>query len=156
MCVSISSTTFVSSITHSKKKWARYDKNVYWSSCKVPVFLVRFNETWIFSAYFRKVTKHQISWKSLQWDPSERRTDMTKLSHFSQFCERTYKFIFCEARSLITVFTLACQWIPFCDSWNQTASSYNLHFGITLSAYLQWSIHFVFPKQNAVQAPSPH
>jgi len=43
MCVLIFSTTFVWNISHSKKKWARYDKkNVYWSSCKEPVIPVRF------------------------------------------------------------------------------------------------------------------
>jgi len=26
----------------SKKKWARYDKNVFWSSCKIPVIVVPF------------------------------------------------------------------------------------------------------------------
>ena len=40
-CVLISSINFVWNISHSKKKWARYDKNVYWSSCKVPFILVR-------------------------------------------------------------------------------------------------------------------
>ena len=35
-CVLVSSTTFIWNISHSKKKWARYDKkNVYWSSCRV-------------------------------------------------------------------------------------------------------------------------
>jgi len=48
----------------------------------VPVIFARFNETWIFSK-----VKHQISWKSNQWEPScsmrtdrqtDGRTDMTK------------------------------------------------------------------------------
>jgi len=34
-CVLIFSTTFVWNISHSKKKWARYDQNVYRSACKV-------------------------------------------------------------------------------------------------------------------------
>jgi hypothetical protein len=42
MCVLIFSTTFVRNISHSKKKWPRYDKNVHWSPCTVPFILVRF------------------------------------------------------------------------------------------------------------------
>jgi len=42
MRVLIFSTTCVRKISHSWKKWARYDKKVYRSSCKVPVILVRF------------------------------------------------------------------------------------------------------------------
>ena len=45
------------------------------------LFLADFNETWIFSAVFRKILKCQISRKSFQWDPSSpyARTDMTRL-----------------------------------------------------------------------------
>ena len=37
MCILLSSTTFVWSISHSKKNWVSCDKkNVHWSSCTVP------------------------------------------------------------------------------------------------------------------------
>ena len=42
MCVLIFSIIFVWNIYHSKKNWARYDQNVSWSSCKVPIILVKF------------------------------------------------------------------------------------------------------------------
>jgi len=37
MCVLILSTIFFWNISHSKKKWAKCDQKLYWSSCKVPV-----------------------------------------------------------------------------------------------------------------------
>ena len=59
--------------------------NVHRFSRKVPAFLSGFNETWIFSTYFRKLIKFQISWKSVQWELScfmrtDRRTAMMKLT----------------------------------------------------------------------------
>jgi hypothetical protein len=43
--VVIFSKTFICNIFHSKKNWARYDQQLYWYSCKVPVILVKFNAT---------------------------------------------------------------------------------------------------------------
>jgi len=57
-------------------------KNVYRSSCRVPIILVRLYET--FSIHFREILKYQISWKSVRWEPrrsmgADGRTNVTKL-----------------------------------------------------------------------------
>jgi hypothetical protein len=46
---------FVWNISHSKKKWVKYDKkSVYWSSLTGYCRLSDFNETWIFSTVSEK------------------------------------------------------------------------------------------------------
>ena len=69
---------------------------VYRSSCKVSANLVRFYRNLNFSTYFRELLKHNISWKSVQWEPScsmrtDGRTDMTKLIVAFQNCTNAPK-----------------------------------------------------------------
>ena len=56
---------------------------------KCPLLLSDFNETWIFSRDFRRLFKHKIPWKSVQWEPNcslrtegrtDGQTDMTTLT----------------------------------------------------------------------------
>ena len=58
-------------------------KSVYWSSRKVPIMLVIFNATLIFSTVFKKILSYWISRKPFQWELScsmwiDRRTHMDK------------------------------------------------------------------------------
>jgi len=46
-----------------------YHTNVHRSSCKVPVIIVSFNETWIFLTNLLKMLKYQVLWKSFQLEP---------------------------------------------------------------------------------------
>ena len=58
--------------------------NVHRYTCKYPLFLSYFHETWILTTGFRKILKYQMLRKYVHWGPSwsmrkYRRTDMTKL-----------------------------------------------------------------------------
>ena len=57
MCDSIFSTTSVWNISHSKKNWARYNKNIYRSSCELPDILVGFQRNSNFIKTFSKNLK---------------------------------------------------------------------------------------------------
>ena len=70
---------------HVKRNRARCDKERH-TGLHVPcsLYLSDFNENLIFSIDFQNMPKHEISRKSIQWDPScstrtDGRTDMTKL-----------------------------------------------------------------------------
>jgi len=68
-------------------------RNVYWSSCKVPVIPFRFYWNLNLLARFSKHPQYQISWKSVQWGPScftrtDNRHDAAN-SLLLQFCELT-------------------------------------------------------------------
>jgi len=63
---------------------------------KYGLFLLDFNEAWIFSEEFRRIFKYQILWKSssasrvVPCGQTEEQTDTEDEanSRFSQFCER--------------------------------------------------------------------
>ena len=87
-CVPSFSATFVWNISHSMKKWARYDNKCIVVYVTYPLFLSDFNATWTSLTDIRKILRYQISWKTVQWKSTcsmwtdgrtNRRTDITKL-----------------------------------------------------------------------------
>ena len=73
--------------------------HVHTSSCNVPVIIVIFSRPWIFGTVFRIIFSYQISWKSVQWEPScsmrtAGQTDTTKyLFAFRDFANAPVWFI---------------------------------------------------------------
>ena len=62
MFVLIVSKNFSWNISHSKKNWSRYDKNIYIGlHVKYPLFFFYFNEPRTFSTDFQKILNYQIS-----------------------------------------------------------------------------------------------
>ena len=95
-------------ISHSMKKWVRYEKCTTCLRVKYPLFLSDFNETWIFWTDFPKILKCKISWKSILCGSRVvacRWTDTTKLivpfailqmhlrTRWTQHKERTQKLL---------------------------------------------------------------
>jgi hypothetical protein len=85
MRVLIFYTTSVRKISHTKKKLSEIWSKMYMDlHIKYPLFLSGFNGIWIFSTDFRKILKHKVSWKSVQWELScftrtDGQADITKL-----------------------------------------------------------------------------
>jgi hypothetical protein len=77
-CVFWFSVLFFYNISHSKKNWARYDKNVCVSSCKVPVIFVGLEWNLIFlGRFYKKYSKikfHENPYSGSRV-PAERGTD---------------------------------------------------------------------------------
>ena len=70
-----------------------YIMNVYWYSCKVPLLLLYFKETWILSTEFRKIIKYYNFMKVVQWEPRCSMRTIIPNIRYSQFHERVYKQI---------------------------------------------------------------
>jgi len=94
MSVFIFATTYVWNISHSTRNCARYDQNIYRSTWKVPVFLVRF---WWNLNFLDSFSKNNQIPNFIKTFPVEaelfhasRRTEWhdEAYSNFSQLCER--------------------------------------------------------------------
>ena len=107
--VLIFSTTFVGIISHSKKNWARNYHKLYRSYVKYPLFLLDFNETWIFSTGFFKNTQilNLMKIRSVRAEfHAPGWTDMTKLTvAFRNFTDAPKNYCYCSKTLLLDLYT---------------------------------------------------
>ena len=93
MCVVVSSTTFVWNISHSEKKWERYDEKCTlvfnWSTSYSCPILMKFEVSRKILEKSSNTTFHENRSSGIRVVPCGR-TDMTKLiAAFRKFCEQT-------------------------------------------------------------------
>jgi len=95
MKVLIFSTTFVWKISFQAELCEIWSRMYIGLHVKYPLNLSYFNETWILSADFRKILKHQISRKSVYlkhncsiWTDGRTDKHAEVICCFTQFCER--------------------------------------------------------------------
>ena len=117
MCVLVVCTIFFSETFLVLRRIKRGIINVYRSSCKVPVIIVRYRSKLNFLYWFSK--NYQI--KFIEYPSSERRVApcgrdrRTHIhdgasSRFSQFCERAKKKLTNFAFQISTAILLTCSW----------------------------------------------
>jgi hypothetical protein len=136
-CLLISSQLFYCTVSHSKKNWARYDKNVYWSSrtrysCQI------IKETLIFSTYFRNCAnapknakfcgRHKTRWKQYMKRSWFQTVRINIQMHFVAlaFCQQSdqiRKYLWSPVTNLYYMFLKTCLYHIQCPiSWNSDYS----------------------------------
>jgi hypothetical protein len=112
MCVLIFSTIFVWNISHSTKKWARYDvKNVYWYSCKVPIIVrtwMKLEVSWQIFKKYSNIKYHKNPPSGSQVVPCGQ-TDMTLISAFHISLNKPKHWEFWDSATLAIAKDISCQ-----------------------------------------------
>ena len=137
MCVLIFPSNFFWNISHPKNKWARCDKNVYWSSCKLPVMLVRFprnlNSLNRFSKNIQISNFMKIRPVGTELFHADGQTDMKtweffwtllKIVNFSQtvfMCS-----VFSESRATFVLYSI--NWLVFITEVKSKFRCFTVHF----------------------------
>ena len=148
-CVLIFYTTFVWNVSHATKKWARYDKIYVGLHVEYLLFLSDFNENLNFPDRFSKILKYQISWKSVQWEPScsmgtDERTDgqTWRIQYApSQYCESARKY-------KLSVY-ISDAITRFC--WTNVVNCKTYELRTWMSNIFYISLHFQFTTFSAIK-----
>jgi hypothetical protein len=84
------------------------NKNVYWSSSKVPIILSDFNEISMFTTDFQEILKYQILRISVWWKPGysmlmDGQTNVTKLIVAFRNCVNVPQNVFIFLQNAVTL-----------------------------------------------------